>query len=609
MARKLSRIARQNLFVLIIAAAGSGSFATRLALAEETVRVTSQPAVIQNPFARRNTPSETSPQAATEPQSAPAPPVESTPQPLPPRKLATQSSAGPKFYRNPFARQSPPPPIGTPLLPGPISRWRRSVPVTDEESPVKHAVLADEAMPIPDTSSSPIERANLPWDRLPPAEQLRDMHGQSRLPHRRDQQPLHHGQVETTPLTQPASMVPDGQVADTAYDPFESSGDSNPSHNEAGAFVPPHRGQGSVALPPISGGSDLTAVIVSDYVDTPEGWYMRAEQAAQTAQAPEELTDVVNHCQRGLQAGASTDLHLSLRRLAAWACNRRGELAIEAGRETEAVRDFQSAIQFDLDCWLALHNRGVTLAQQRQMEPALADFNRVLQLNPGLAIAYRNRAELLAALGRMGEAIRDYDRAIEQIGNDASLVLARGYAYHRLGDFDHALVDLNRSIELDNDEPDAFTRRANLHAERGDFGQALEDLEKALQLDPNWAEAHRSLAWLLATCPNPDFRNPQRALAAAQRAAQLAPADDVFVLDALAAAFASVGQFDEAIRVLQRAIDAAPPDLAKPLADRMALYRQQLAFRSGPDSRVRRASHQVVPPGAPRAISREQSRQ
>src|SRR5207302_9569176 len=103
--------------------------------------------------------------------------------------------------------------------------------------------------------------------------------------------------------------------------------------------------------------------------------------------------------------GPDNKLSTSLRRLAAWAHNRRGELESDAGRNDESLNDFQVAISLDPNCSLAIHNRAVTLAQQNQFAASLRDFNRVIELNPGLAVAYRNRAELLAALGRMEEAV------------------------------------------------------------------------------------------------------------------------------------------------------------------------------------------------------------
>src|SRR5262249_47346195 len=43
------------------------------------------------------------------------------------------------------------------------------------------------------------------------------------------------------------------------------------------------------------------------------------------------------------------------------------------------------------------------------------------------------------------------------------------------------------------------------------------------RIDPKHDRSRWFLAWLLTTCPEPKFRNPQRALAAARKAVELAP--------------------------------------------------------------------------------------
>jgi tetratricopeptide (TPR) repeat protein len=155
------------------------------------------------------------------------------------------------------------------------------------------------------------------------------------------------------------------------------------------------------------------------------------------------------------------------------------------------------------------------------------------------------------------------------------------------------LADLNLAIQLAPDDPDALTQRGNLEAERGNFGDALGDFEQALSVDSEWAEAHRSLAWLRATCPDSAYRDTKQALSAAKEAQRLAPPDDPFVLDALAAAHASAGDFEEAVRVQQQAIATSPPDFVEPLRQRLNLYQQGQPFLNEPVNTVRAASHEA----------------
>ena len=586
MARKLSRIAWSGTWILATTCAMAD--AVDNALAQGGVRVSSPPTVVPNPFAARRAEPE---MVAVEPAT-------------PPR--------GPVTYHNPFAKMSVAPPIDVPIRPGPVSRWRRPATLV-EESPVKKAVLATDG----------VDHTSIPWDELPPAESLRRRaaasdadDGWSSVSSAVGTQGSGSKALDfvAQPLEQPDWFAPQRPFDDVPdakrhatmrsvgqadlqepaqRDPFEEA-------NLAGPIIATGRDR------PVADSSTLDnawqspldlvnsqPLIISDYSDSPEGNLAQAQQRATSAKTAADLSVIADICQRGLASGPPPEIATPLRRLAAWAHNRRGEFLIDEGRDAEAVKDFQVAISLDPNCSLAIHNRAVTLAQQNETEAALRDFNRVIELNPGLAIAYRNRAELLASLGRLNEAVRDYGRAINGLPHDAALYCARGSAWHRLGDLQQSLADLNQSIRIQPNNPDAFTERGNLHAERGDFEQAINDLRQAIHLDPEWAEAYRSLAWLHATCPNPHYHDATQAVAAAKQAAELSPPEDCFVLDTLAAAYASGGQFSDAVRVQTQAVAAAAPGFADPLRQRLTLYQQQQPYLSGPELSVRAASHET----------------
>ena len=83
----------------------------------------------------------------------------------------------------------------------------------------------------------------------------------------------------------------------------------------------------------------------------------------------------------------------------------------------------------------------------------------------------------------------------------------------------------------------------------------------------------------------------KRALAIANQGATLAPRD-CYMLDALAAADAGMGNFDEAVAHAKQAITAAPPELATAIRQRLALYQQGKSFFNQPSREVRAASHE-----------------
>jgi serine/threonine protein kinase len=76
-------------------------------------------------------------------------------------------------------------------------------------------------------------------------------------------------------------------------------------------------------------------------------------------------------------------------------------------------------------------------------------------------------------------------------------------------------------------------------------------------------EAANKLAWLLATCSDNEIRDGREAITLAERAANGSGGKDPNTFDTLAAAHASVGNFAEAIRFQQQAIDLLRDSRAK----------------------------------------------
>jgi len=113
------------------------------------------------------------------------------------------------------------------------------------------------------------------------------------------------------------------------------------------------------------------------------------------------------------------------------------------------------------------------------------------------------------------------------------------------------------------------------------IAQKPEDNEMETSRPRRWAQ--NNLAWTLATCPDDSVRNGDRAVVLASRLNAKAPHSVPYV-GTLAAAYAEVGQYEDAIRVQQEALALLP--LSHPEYDRfMAMlneYRAGRPWRQGP---------------------------
>ena len=81
-----------------------------------------------------------------------------------------------------------------------------------------------------------------------------------------------------------------------------------------------------------------------------------------------------------------------------------------------------------------------------------------------------------------------------------------------------------------------------------DFEVGSTEPEPGFDFRGEHASRLNSAAWLLATDPDPALRDPQKAVAFAEKATRLTAEKDPRVLDTLAAAYAATGDFDAALR-------------------------------------------------------------
>ena len=315
---------------------------------------------------------------------------------------------------------------------------------------------------------------------------------------------------------------------------------------------------------------------------------LQAYNQSKTAHGEVDFTSIIELSEQGLNAKVSDETEQYGNRLVSWAYNRRGEILAEAGREGQAVIDFEAAVRYDKTRWRAFHNRGVSHALAGRHSEAIADFNRTIQINPTYANAYFNRAEVKYELGDFASAVQDYNRAIYLAPNDSAAHNSRGHTYYQLGKFRHAAHDFTEAIKLDPQNAAAYVNRGEMYADLGYYARAIHDYQKAIEIEPELGSAYQGLAWLLATCPDSRFRNPKGALAAANRAIELDGEVSHYHLDTLAAAYASGGDFDEAQTILAQAIDQATQDeqATQETIDqyrvRLSLYEQGKPFVSRP---------------------------
>lgn len=180
----------------------------------------------------------------------------------------------------------------------------------------------------------------------------------------------------------------------------------------------------------------------------------------------------------------------------------------------------------------------------------------------------RERIYTLLAAAENSDLISAHDRKL--LRSAAVFFLGLGVLIHGAVQFRHSekaqawrqdiqLHILEAELQLDEKRPELYMAYSGLLMQRQRYHYARLILEKGLRLAPHHHGILNNLAWLYATAP-PPYRNPQRALELAQKAAAKQP--DPYVLDTLAEAYYVNGLYEEALTAIRQAIAQKPERLS-----------------------------------------------
>jgi tetratricopeptide (TPR) repeat protein len=300
-------------------------------------------------------------------------------------------------------------------------------------------------------------------------------------------------------------------------------------------------------------------------------------------------------------------------------------LAVLTWRQSAMYADIEALWRTTLArnpaCWMAHNNLGIVLSQKGEIDEAITHYRTTLEMQPDFSDANYNLGNALLQKGEIDEAILHCQKAVMVQPFDPDAQVALGNALFQKGLVDDAIVHYEKALALRpyyviahyslstallrKGEPDAAIShclaalsiqpehaeaRINLAValdQKGQIADAIMNYEKALTISPQSIPAQNNLAWLLATGSNASLRNGNKALELAWEADQLSNGANLTVRRTLAAAYAEIGQFAQAIEIAQGALRLAEAQgdsaLAAQLRKEIAIYRAGSPYREAPN--------------------------
>ena len=261
-----------------------------------------------------------------------------------------------------------------------------------------------------------------------------------------------------------------------------------------------------------------------------------------------------------------------------------GNVLRRLNRNTDAESQLRRAIELDENLATAFHGLGLLQASKARYSEALANLGRAVNLEEHNASFRINYALALAGAKQFSKAIGELDVVLSADPKSLTAWIYKGEIYSQANQGDKAMHAFRQVLMMQPKATRVWMRLGQLQEQHGKLVDALKSYESLTSLSPNDHRGPTRIAWILATAPNENIRDGERALKLAQQAASRTKQKDPVVLDVLAAAYAENGNYEKAVQTCQQAISLLRQAVDRPLREEISrhhdIYASKRPFRS-----------------------------
>ena len=230
-----------------------------------------------------------------------------------------------------------------------------------------------------------------------------------------------------------------------------------------------------------------------------------------------------------------------------------GNALVQQDRLDEAIEHYRAALQLNPRYGEAQSNLALALVKQGKREEATVQFQRALTIDPALWPAHYGLGELLIDQGKFDGAVEQFTEVLRLQPKHEPAWLQLGIARAGQGKLPEAVEAFSAALRMQPDDAEAHYHLAMALRSQRETKEAIRHYHEALKAIPDFPEALNNLAWLLAANPDPQVRNGREAVELAERACKLTEYEQPIMVGTLAAAYAEVGRFPEAVTTAEKA--------------------------------------------------------
>jgi tetratricopeptide (TPR) repeat protein len=192
-----------------------------------------------------------------------------------------------------------------------------------------------------------------------------------------------------------------------------------------------------------------------------------------------------------------------------------------------------------------------------QIDDAAAEFRSVMAEQPDNAAAHNGLGMVLLRKGNVDQSIEQLRQTLKIDADNYAARVNLGMALSEQGKLDDAVAEFQSAVKTDPDRVEARINLATIRGNQGKVKEAVTQLREIVRLQPDNIDWLSQLAFILATCPDDSIRNGTEAVKLAEKAVSLSQGQDPASLDSLAAAFAELRDFEQAVQFSEQAMSLA----------------------------------------------------
>ena len=234
-------------------------------------------------------------------------------------------------------------------------------------------------------------------------------------------------------------------------------------------------------------------------------------------------------------------------------CNK-GALLSNLGKQEEAIKLYDQALEINPDNHDSLRNKGISLSNLGKQEEAIKLYDQALEINPDDHDSLRNKGVSLSKLGKQEEAIKLYDQALEIKPDDYVSFREKGASLGRLGKQEEAIKLFDHALEIKPDDYTSLRNKGVSLSELGKQEEAIKFFDHALEINPDDYNSLREKGALLS-----NLEKQEEAIKLFDHALEIKP-DDYASLRNKGVVLGKLGNEEGAIKFFDQALEVKPDD-------------------------------------------------